>query len=137
MKTLAERLAEIAQKSLDWIAEDPENRGAGIITQDLDHWKEYDIHTASQLDHYLLVSDVFEMTRDLYHYKRDWSKLNAMTDAELSQEIDDMHEGYKQDLAIEESYKKEQIRVANETAHKKRCAMTRRTDFTPMGLLFP
>ena len=136
-KSLAERLAEINGKTLAWIAEDPENRGAGLLCDEPQFWFERGILNGDDLDHYLLVSDVFEMTRDACGYKPDWNRLDAMTNEELEKECDSLSACVAERYGEEVAYKKEMVKEANEAAHKKRCLMTHRTDFAPMGLLFP
>jgi hypothetical protein len=75
-------------KTRAWIAEDPENRGAGLAEEDPEFWKEYNIYTPQDFDHYGLVSTVFEMIRDRHGYKPHWGKLMQMSDEELQAEID-------------------------------------------------
>ena len=51
--TLAEYIAALNKCTTDWVNEKPEDRFAGLLTDDLDHWKEYNITTASALGKYL------------------------------------------------------------------------------------
>jgi len=51
--TLAEYLTALNNITKEWVAEDPENRWAGLLTEDLDHWAEYEITTAWGLALYL------------------------------------------------------------------------------------
>lgn len=84
--TLAERLAQINAESKAWVAEDPENRWASGLVDDLAHWAQYGITTAEGLDHYLLVTDAYENSKAA-GWRRDWSELNVMTNAELEEII--------------------------------------------------
>jgi hypothetical protein len=84
---LAAHLKALNAKSAAWVAEDPKNRFASGLTEDLAHWHEYGVKTADDLDHYLLVVDVFEMTRSLYGYKPSWADLMAQSNTQLLDQI--------------------------------------------------
>jgi fatty acid desaturase len=81
------RLDEINAKTIAWVAEDPHHRFAGILTDDAEHWKDYGITTGEELDHYLLATDVFERTREVWGFKPNWSVLKGKSKAELEEEL--------------------------------------------------
>jgi len=88
MKTAIDKIKELNDKSRAWVAEDPENRCAGLLVEEAEYWAESGITTYEQMEKYLLVSDVFEGTRDVYGYKPNWSDLQAMSIEELEAECD-------------------------------------------------
>ncbi len=91
MMTLAAHIAALNAKTQAWVNEAaPGVRWASGLTEDLAHWAEYGITTPEQLDHYLLVSDVFEMTRCIWDYKPSWSGLMALSNAHLEAELESM-----------------------------------------------
>ena len=59
------------------------------LTENLDHWAEYGIHTPLQLDWYLNLSCVVDMHKDAYGFKGSWAAMPT-TDAELRAQIDEM-----------------------------------------------
>jgi hypothetical protein len=50
MLDLLSHIREINNKTLAWIAEDPKNRFAGIIEEDVAYWAEQGIHTAEDFE---------------------------------------------------------------------------------------
>ena len=40
-------------KTRAWVSEDPENRFAGLLSEDVQHWAEYGIYTIQELQEYL------------------------------------------------------------------------------------
>jgi hypothetical protein len=85
---LAAALAARNAKTLAWVAEDPSNRWAMTLVEDLAHWAEVGVTTANELDHYLLVSEVYEGTREAWGYKPSWSALMAESTEELQRMAD-------------------------------------------------
>ena len=74
-------------KTLAWVAEDPDNRVAATATTDLDHWAQWGITTVYQYQHHEAVTAVFEMHRDIWNFKPSWSDLEEMTLEELESEL--------------------------------------------------
>ena len=85
---LAAHLHNLNARTLAWVAESPTTRWAACLVEELQHWAGYGITTPAQLDHYLLVTDVFEATRSVWGYKPDWSALNEATDEYLKVELE-------------------------------------------------
>ena len=50
--TLLERLNQINAEQIAFMAQHPQN-WAGLLTTDLNHWAQYGVYTAEQLDHCL------------------------------------------------------------------------------------
>ena len=88
--SLLAHIQALNAKTLAWVAEAPESRWACTITEDLAHWAEYGIFTPAQFDHYMLVSSVFEYTREVWGYKPSWKGLMESTDEELRKELDSL-----------------------------------------------
>ena len=59
------------------------------LTENLDQWAEYGVHTPLQLDWYLNLSCVVNMHKDAYGFKGSWAAMPT-TDAELRAQIDEM-----------------------------------------------
>lgn len=113
---LAAHLAALNAKTQAWVNEDPKNRWASGLTEDLAHWAEYGITTADQLDHYLLVSDVYELTRSVWGYKPHWGHLNRLANPALLAELESLRADAKRQAEEEEAAAKREasfIRPAN------------------------
>jgi hypothetical protein len=52
MNEVVARINEMNAESAAWVAEDPENRFAGELTNDPAHWAEYGITTVAELEAY-------------------------------------------------------------------------------------
>jgi len=113
---LAAALAARNAKTLAWVAEDPSNRWAMTLVEDLAHWAEMGVTTAAELDHYLLVVDAFESTRSAWGYKPSWSGLMEQSDAELQRTIE--FNWCEISEQIEREKAEEQRKLAERLAHK-------------------
>jgi hypothetical protein len=81
--TLAEHLAALNAKTLAWIAEDPANRWAGLLTEDLTHWAEMGITTVAQYKRYELETLVWDMYKDATGIRPRHLNLKSMSLEEL------------------------------------------------------
>lgn len=53
-------------KTEAWVAEDPENRWAGLITNDMKHWADYGIHTVAEYEQYMLDMSYSDLYKEIY-----------------------------------------------------------------------
>jgi hypothetical protein len=81
--TLAAHLAALNAKTLAWIAEDPANRWAGLLTEDLTHWAEMGIHTVADFERYELETLVWDMYKDATGIRPRHLNLKSMSLEEL------------------------------------------------------
>lgn len=81
--TLAEHLAAKNAETLAWIAEDPSNRWAGLIVEDLAHWAEMGIHTVEEYKRYDLETLVWDMYKDATGIRPRHLDLKSMSLQEL------------------------------------------------------
>jgi hypothetical protein len=119
---LATRLAEINSAARAWMAEDS-NRFAGMLTEDLSHWEGYGIHTAQELDKYLLATEVYESTKSIYGYKPSWKGLMESSMDELQREIESLSQAAEMEARAEEErdawFKAEDAYNAEVDAHER------------------
>ena len=87
--TLLEHLKNMNAKSKEKMAKTP-GLWIGMITEDLDHWKEYGITTPAQLDRYFLETDVYEMHKDAYGVKGRHYNFKEMSNEDLEKELDSL-----------------------------------------------
>jgi hypothetical protein len=90
MNDLFTHITNLNKETQAWIDQDPK-RWASMLADDVAMWNKQGIYTPEQLDHYLLVSDVYETTRSLFGYKPHWGNLNALTNAELQAQMDNLN----------------------------------------------
>jgi len=86
--TLAAHLAALNAKTLAWIAEDPDNRWAGLYVEDLAHWAEIGVLTVRDFQRYELQSLVWEMYKDVTGIRPRHMDFDSMTLEDLQCEVD-------------------------------------------------
>lgn len=84
MNDLVTHIQNLNAKTQAWINEDPKNRFATKLVEDLAHWAGYGVETVDQFDHFMAASDVYEVTKERYGYRPDWNRLMAMSTEELT-----------------------------------------------------
>ncbi len=97
MQTLSEYIAQKNAETRAWVAEQ-DGRYASILSENLEHWLSYGVTTPAQLEKYLLVCDVFEMTRSAYGYKPNWSHLMGQTTEELEARIPALRDACEEEI---------------------------------------
>lgn len=82
--TLLEELQRINAEAREWQAAG-ENRWAGILTEDLDHWAGYGITTVEQLNEYFDACEAKEARKEAYYVwdEEDWAAAEAKDEAEI------------------------------------------------------
>ena len=73
-----------------------------MITEDLDHWADYGVHTPEQLDRYFLEVDVYEMHKEAYGVKGRHYNFKEMSNEDLQKELDHLAEVAKREQEIEQ-----------------------------------
>ena len=69
-----------------WVAEDPENRFGGMVTDEIDHWRNYGIHSVEQYEKYMLVAEIVDTHKEAYGFKPSWTHLMSLSMEELEEE---------------------------------------------------
>jgi len=90
-RALVKHLEALNADSEAWVAEDPENRIAGMLVTVPDHWADYDVYTPEEFDRYLLEQDYIEGHKDVYgvRYRGD---LDDVSDADLRDMVTKMYD---------------------------------------------
>ena len=94
MNDLVKHIEKLNAQTKAWIAEDPKNRLATLMTTCEKHWADYGIYTPEQFDNYMSAYDLYEIYADKYSkgYARskkffqmnkeqldtEWKELNAL-----------------------------------------------------------
>lgn len=71
------------EKSTKWVNEDPTRRFSCLLIEDLDHWKEVNVTTPSELDHYLLCGELYDLHKSVYGYRPHYGHLKSLPINEL------------------------------------------------------
>ena len=109
MNELSAYLKAQNEKTAAWVAEDPTNRWASGLVEDLAHWAQYGITTPAELEHYFLATEVYEAHKDVFGFKPSWQAVNSLSDARLRVELESLVVLMKEDRQEAE---------AEELAHK-------------------
>lgn len=80
---LRDYLEAQAEKTRQWVAEDPANRWACSAVSDPLHWAEYGIFSVDEFIKYEAVNLAYELHKDRYGFKPNYAELKAMTLEEL------------------------------------------------------
>ena len=120
--TLAEFLAAKNAETLAWIAEDPDNRWAGLLTEDLAHWAEIGIHTVAQYRRYDLETLVWEMYKDAMGFRPRHMDFASMTDEELEREADSLGRMISSQIEADKEWEAEMMVHAQEDAEEENVA---------------
>lgn len=114
--TLAEFFAAKNAETLAWIAEDPDNRWAGLLTEDLAHWAEIGIHTVAQYRRYDLETLVWEMYKDAMGFRPRHIDFASMSDEELEREADSLGRMISSQIEADKEWEAEMLVHAQEDA---------------------
>lgn len=114
--TLAQYLRSLNAKTEAWIAEDPTNRWAGLIVEDLSHWAEMGIHTVAQFKRYDLETLVWDMYKDAMGFRPRHIDFSSMTDEELQSEADSLGRMISRQIEEEKEWEEMQIEYAYQDA---------------------
>lgn len=85
--TLAEFLAAKNAETLAWIAEDPDNRWAGLIVEDLAHWAEQGVLTVRDFQRHDLICTIWDLYRDVTGMRPRHMDFDSMSFEELEAEV--------------------------------------------------
>lgn len=62
------------------------------LVEDPEHWAEYGVHTADELDHYLLAADYWDYYKEVHGIRPRWSNPWEWTDDELREALEGLRE---------------------------------------------
>jgi hypothetical protein len=134
MNDLTNHIKKLNEKTTAWVAEDPKNRWASMFTEDLEHWTKIGVTTPEEFDKYLLVVDVYELTRSAYGFKPSWSHLMNSSKESLENEIKILHTVLENNAAEVKAARilRKKLARLEELAHKEAVekAMTPSTGWT-------
>ncbi len=84
--TLAEYLRERNAKTEAWVAEDPDNRWAGLYVEDLSHWAEMGVLTVRDFHRYEMESSIWDLYKEVTGIRPRHMDFKSMSFEELEKE---------------------------------------------------
>jgi len=114
MELMAHIKAENA-KTKAWVAEDPENRWAGLYPEDEATWIERGITTVEALERDNLATYIYEGHKDAFGVKGRHYDFEAMSLEELRAEADYISRSVKEQMELEANMEKEAIQRYEES----------------------
>lgn len=120
-ESIISRVNQINAKTQAWLDESPQ-RGAGMLTADLETWHQDQVFNGEQLDHHMLASEIYEATREIHGYKPSWTHLINSTPQELQENL----AGLKK--CVEDEREHLQRQEQRDKDHEEWCRNNIRTD---------
>jgi hypothetical protein len=71
------------EKTISWVNEDPQNRFATTLLEDVDFWNGQGVHTVAQFKRYDMETTIWDLYKDVHGIRPRWLDFDAMSDAEL------------------------------------------------------
>lgn len=129
---LAQYIATRNAETLAWIAEDPDNRWAGLIVDDLAFWAEQGILTVKDFNRHNLECTIWDLYRDVFGTRPRHMDFKSMSYEELERECDLLGKMLEDEIKREEEWEAEMIAYAQEDAeieNAARAEMPEKIDF--------
>lgn len=117
MNDLVKHIEAINAKTQEWIDANP-GSWAGMITTDVEHWKEYGITTPAQYDRYMLEQAVYDTHKSAYGVKGRHYDFDNMTDEELKDEYEHLCKVANEEYEREQKFYAEQVEEFKELVQK-------------------
>ena len=114
--TLAQYIATRNAETLAWIAEDPDNRWAGLIVDDLAFWAEQGILTVKDFNRHNLECTIWDLYRDVTGCRPRHMDFKSMSYEDLERECDLLGRMLEDEIKRDEEWEAEMIAYAQEDA---------------------
>ena len=109
---MKELMAELAKRNAEteaWVAEDPQNRWAGLYSMDEAHWVERGITNLVDFERDELATYIYEGHKDAFGTKGRHYNFEAMSLEDLRSEADYISRAVKEQMALEAEMEKEAV----------------------------
>lgn len=97
MSQLIDHIKKLNEETQIWINEDPDNRWASLLIEDIDHWKSYSVETVEDFERYQL--ETFIKSHNKVYNSKDYSKLSL---DELRKKADELEKIVKETIDEEQ-----------------------------------
>jgi hypothetical protein len=109
MQELMAHIKAENEKTQAWVAEDPQNRWAGLYIEDEAHWVERGITTVEALERDNLATYIYEGHKDAFGVKGRHYDFNSMSTEELRAEADYISRSVKEQMELEARMEREAV----------------------------
>ena len=92
MQELINHIKAENAKTRAWIDEDPDNRWAGMIVEDLEHWKRMGVTTVEQYEHYMMSMTIYDLYKEVHGIRPRWYDFDSMSYEEMKKLYDGLLE---------------------------------------------
>lgn len=86
--TLEQHIRNMNDKTRAWVAEDPDNRWAGLLVEDTAHWAEMGIYTVAQFQRYEMETSIWDLYKEVTGIRPRHMDFKSMSDEQLKKEYD-------------------------------------------------
>jgi len=107
MNELLAHIQERNAKTIAWVNEDPDHRGATTWLEDINYWNGQGIYTVADFKRYLIEGDIWDLYKDVHGIRPRWINFDAMTLEDLEAFMDGLLEDLQEEnerRAIEEAH---------------------------------
>lgn len=88
MSALTAHIQELNAKTKAWIDEDPDNRWAGMLVEEADHWAEYGVYTVEQFERHMLIETIWDVYKEVNGCRPRGLNFDEMSMEELQSFLD-------------------------------------------------
>ena len=92
MQELINHIKAENAKTRAWIDEDPDNRWAGMIVEDPEHWKRMGVTTVEQYEHYMMSMTIYDLYKEVHGIRPRWYDFDSMSYEEMKKLYDGLLE---------------------------------------------
>ena len=92
MQELINHIKAENAKTQAWIDEDPDNRWAGMIVEDPEHWKRMGVTTVEQYEHYMMSMTIYDLYKEVHGIRPRWYDFDSMSYEEMKKLYDGLLE---------------------------------------------
>ena len=125
-KELLNHIEAANLKTKAWVAEDPNNRWAGLYPTDVRHWEDRGIFTMAQLEREELITHIYEGHKDAYGTKGRHYDFDAMSLEQLKAEADSISSAIASEMERMEAQERASIaKFENQIADLKKMGASR------------
>ena len=103
---LAAHLNSIKTRTLNWVAEDPDNRWACYPVQEVEFWAEQGINSVADYQRSATIENIIDTYKEIHGIKPRWMSFDNMTQEELDSYLDGLYSAAKAEIDREEAEEK-------------------------------
>lgn len=100
MNELIKHIKSLNDETRAWVAEDPENRWAGLYVEEADFWAERGITTVEEFEFDSMASTIYDLYKDVHGIRPRWINFDEMS----YEELDSMYKSLLDELDAQSSY---------------------------------